>query len=143
MAYSAFLTYQLPGGLALSVEQQIAWCPTSGQFVNAERLPSVLELEQALTAVQSGDPQQLQQLEFVGRSADDETAELVQRIEWRRGRSSPPHCLECGCDSIISLPASNEFAHPATGEPVVVASTGFVSMERWVAKFTPEGLKQT
>ncbi|MDB5306890.1 MAG: hypothetical protein JWO38_1092 [Gemmataceae bacterium] len=141
VAYSAFLTYRLPDGSELPVDQQPAWCPVCMRFVLGERLPSVAELEQSLAAVQARDPQRLRMLTFVGRSVEDETAELGRRIGWRRGRVNPPRCLECGCDRILPLPPGNEFAHPATGEPVVVASSGFASTDRWVAEFTPEGTK--
>ena len=141
VAYSAFLDYRLADGSTLHVDQQPAWCPACGHFVLAEFIQTVAELEQSLAAVSSGDPERMRLLEFIGRSPAEEVAELTRRIEWRRGRVSPPRCLECGAVGVVPLPTSDRFAHPATGEPVALISSGFASMARWVAEFTPEGTK--
>jgi hypothetical protein len=141
VAYSAFLDYRLPDGSTLWVEQQPAWCPSCGHFVLAERLPDVVELKESLAAVQAGEPEKVRQLAFLGRSPDEQVAELTRRIAWRRVRRSPPRCLYCGSDRVLALPPGNEFSHPATGERVIVASSGFASMGRWVAEFSPEGIK--
>ena len=141
VAYSAFLDYRLPDGSTLAVDQQPAWCPTCGQFVLAERLPELAELEEMLAAVRGQEPEALRRLAVFGRSAEDKVAELTRRIAWRCGRRSPARCLHCGSDRAFAIPAGGEFAHPSTGERVAVVSSGFASMERWVAEFSPEGIK--
>lgn len=141
VAYSAFLSYRLPNGTELPVDQQVAWCPACVSFTIAERLPSVTELELSLSEVRSADPARLRWLAFLDRSPDDEADEITRRIAWSRGRRSSPRCLECGCDRILLLPEGDAFGHPATGEPVEVVGTGWASMARWVAKFTPEGVE--
>lgn len=137
VAYSAFLTYRMEGG-TLPVDQQPAWCPACLCFVLAERLPEVAELERSLAAVLGGERKQ--QLDVLGRSVEQEASELTRRIAWRRGRRSPPRCLHCGSDDVTPLPIANDFSHPATGERVVVTSSGFAVMRTWVAEFSPEGI---
>jgi hypothetical protein len=68
-----------------------------------------------------------------------ESGETELRINWRRNRTSPPKCLHCGSTNIMPIPDAKEFAHPITGERVVVAGCGFVSTDEWHAEFTPEG----
>ncbi len=141
VAYSAFLDYRLPDGSTLGVDQQPAWCRGCGQFVLAERLPEVAELDELLAAVKAREPETVRRLTVFGRSAEDEVAELTRRIAWRRGRQSPARCLHCGSGQIVALPSGGEFAHPATGERVTVVGSGFASMARWVAEFSSEGIK--
>lgn len=69
----------------------------------------------------------------------ERVAELRRCVEWRKGRRSPPRCLECGSIGPIPIPMSGEFAHPATGERVVVGSSGFADTVPWYAEFSPEG----
>ncbi|MGL6074990.1 MAG: hypothetical protein ACRC8S_12595 [Fimbriiglobus sp.] len=139
VAYSAFLDYRFADGSTLTVEQQPAWCPACRRFVLAERIPEMAELEDRLAAVRSSHSERRRLLTALGQSPAGEAKELIRRIGWRQGRVSPPRCLECGTAGVHTLPASKEFAHPATGEPVMLVSSGFASMERWVAGFTPEG----
>jgi hypothetical protein len=139
VAYSGFLTYRLSDGSELSVDQQPAWCPSCRTFVLGELVPSIEDILRSMEEVRSGDPKRMLLLKMIERSVADELAELSSREEWRRSRRSPPRCLECGCDQIVPLPGSKEFPHPATGEPVIETSSGFASMERWAATFTPEG----
>ena len=141
VTYSGFLDYRLPDGSTLGVEQQPAWCPACGRFVLAERLPDMDELERRMAEAKSGEPGLVRRLAAVGRAVQEEVAELDRRIAWRRERHSPARCLHCGSDHVTALPAMNEFVHPATGERVTVVGSGFASMERWVAEFSPEGIK--
>src|SRR5262249_6046634 len=69
----------------------------------------------------------------------DRVAELLRYLDWRRGRQSPPHCLECGAVDPIPIPASGEFVHPGTGERVVVGDWGWADTAPWFAEFSPEG----
>lgn len=143
VAFSAFLEYRLPDGSLLMVDQQPAWCPACGQFVLAERLSEVAELEAMLAAVKDQEPETVRRLAVFSRSAEDEVAELTRRLAWRRGRRSLARCLHCGSDQIVAIPTGGEFAHPDTGERMSVVSSGFASMERLVAEFSPEGIKLT
>jgi hypothetical protein len=65
--------------------------------------------------------------------------ELHRRLHWRRARISPPRCLECGSVEITPIPGSGAFAHPQTGERVVVSDSGWADTAAWFAEFSPEG----
>ncbi len=141
IAFSAYLNYRLADGSLIHVDQQAAWCKGCDKFVVAEYLPEVKELEKSLADLLAGDVKRVQRLDFVGRTAAEETDQLSRRIEWRRNRSSPPRCLECGSRKITPLPSDEEFAHPATGEKVIMGSMVFADMDWWDAEFSPEGEK--
>jgi hypothetical protein len=139
--WSAFIDYRLPDGSKLHVLQQPAWCPTCDRFVIAEEVPSVVAPQQEIARYRSGDSDTLQQWAFVsnGVPAAERVAELLRRVEWRQGRQSPPRCLECGAVSPVPIPMDGEFAHPRTGERVVVVSGGWADTAPWFAEYSPEG----
>jgi hypothetical protein len=138
---SAFIDYRLPDGTKLHILQQPAWCPDCDRFVIAELVPSVETLEEEIARYRSGDRDTLQQWAFVSNGAPvaDRVAELLQRVEWRLGRLSPPRCLECGAVGPVPIPANGEFTHPRTSERVVVGSSGWADTAPWFAEFSPEG----
>jgi len=141
VGYSAYLDYRLPDGSTLPVEQQPAWCPSCKHFVLAGRVPDDEELERRLAEAQAAAPEAVARLGLLGRSPEEEVAELTRRVAWRRGRVSPPRCLHCGSGRVAALPDGDEFPHPETGERVVVTGSGFADMEPWVAEFSPEGVE--
>jgi hypothetical protein len=141
VVWSAFIGYRLVDGTKLPILQQPAWCPACGGFVIAEEVPSVQALEEEITRYRSGDRATLDQWAFAsnGVPAAERVAELLRRVKWRHGRQSRPRCLECGAVDPVPIPISGEFAHPRTGERVVVGSSGFADTAPWVAEFSPEG----
>jgi hypothetical protein len=98
-------------------------------------------MEAEIARYRSGDAETLRNWAFVSNGAPVETrvAELLRYITWRKGRKSPPHCLECGAINPVPIPVSGEFAHPQTGERVVTGSSGWADTAPWEAEFTPEG----
>jgi hypothetical protein len=143
--FSAFIDYRLADSTTLPILQQPAWCPVCGRFVLAEEVPSVEEFEEEIARYRSGDRDTLQKWAFVSNGAPvgERIAELLRRVEWRRGRRSPPRCLECGAVRPIPIPMSGEFPHPRAGERVVVGSSGFADTAPWFAEFSPEGERLT
>jgi hypothetical protein len=139
--WSAFIDYQLTDGTKLHILQQPAWCPVCNRFVIAEQIPAVEALEEEIARLRSGDRDTLRTWAFVsnGSPVAERIAELLRYVEWRQGRQSPPRCLECGAVDPVPIPGSGEFAHPGTGERVVVASSGFADTAPWFAEFSPEG----
>ena len=139
--WSAFIDYRLADGSKLHILQQPAWCAACRRFVIAEEVPSVAALQQEIARYRSGDRDTLRQWAFVsnGVPAAERVAELLRRVEWRQGRQSPPRCLECGAVGPVPIPMDGEFAHPRTGERVVVVSGGWADTAPWFAEFSPEG----
>jgi hypothetical protein len=139
--WSAFINYRLADGSKLHILQQQAWCAACRRFVVAEEVPSVEALEEEIARYRSGDPETLRMWLFVsnGTPVADRVAELLRYVEWRKGRQSPPRCLACGMADPVPIPTSGEFAHPGTGERVVVGSSGFADTAPWYAEFSPEG----
>jgi hypothetical protein len=137
--FSAFLDYRLDDGSKLHVEQQPAWCPLCGSFVTAELLQAGDDMEREIGRLQSwlGDRQPRQAGQR--RMAEKSLAELKRRLRWRRSRVGPPRCLQCGSAEVVPVPGSGEFAHPATGERVISASSGFADTAPWFAEFSSEG----
>jgi hypothetical protein len=113
----------------------------AGDLSLPKKIPSVSELESEIAKLESDDQEALKVWTFVsnGQPLSARIAELRKRIKWRQTRSNPPRCLECGGFEIVELPATDEFPHPATGEPVVEVSAGWADTEPWYAVFSPEG----
>ena len=139
--WSAFIAYRLADGTELGIPQQPAWCPACSRFVIAEELPSIEELEEEIARYRTGDRNTLQKWAFVsdGSPIAQRIDELLRYVAWRQGRQSPPRCLECGAVDPIPIPMSGDFAHPRTGERVVVGNSGFADTAPWCAEFSPEG----
>ena len=125
----------------MHILQQPAWCSNCGRFVLAEEVPSVEQLEEEIAKFRAGTPETLRVWDFVSYGAPvvERVAELLRRVEWRWGRTSPPRCLHCGSVGPETVPMSGEFAHPQTGERVVAESNGWVDSAPWFAEFSPEG----
>jgi hypothetical protein len=143
--WSAFIDYHLVDGSKLPIPQQPAWCPACGRFVIAEELPTIEVLEAEIARYRSDEADTLQKWAFIsnGTPIQQRVVELLRYVEWRKERRSPPRCLECGAISPFPIPVSGEFSHPATGERVVVGSSGFADTATWFAEFTPEGVPLT
>jgi hypothetical protein len=139
--WSAFIDYRLADGSKLPVLQQPAWCAACQRFVIAEEVPSVEALQAEIDRYQSADPDTLGKWAFVSNGAPvaERVVELQRYVEWRKGRRSAPRCLECGAVDPVPVPISGEFAHPGTGERVVVGSSGWADTAPWFAEFSPEG----
>jgi hypothetical protein len=105
----------------------------------AERVESIDELQDEIERLRNPDDEESQMIAFIGTPVDERIAELESRIIWRQNRKSPAKCLHCGSTKIVPIPDAQEFAHPSTGERVVVAGRGFASTDEWHAEFTPEG----
>jgi len=138
---SAFVDYCLEDGISLHIRQQAAWCPHCRRFALAEDISSVEELEEELRRFRFPDSKTLEMWAFVSNGApiSEMIQDLERRIEWRKKRQSPPHCLECGGIGSVPVPGSGEFVHPETGEKVVVGSCGWADDGPWIADFSPEG----
>jgi hypothetical protein len=139
--WSAFINYRLADGTKLHILQQPAWCANCNRFVIAEELPSIEALEEEITSYRSNDRDKLRMWAFVSMDApvENRIAELSQYVTWRRGRRSPPRCLQCGSIDPVPIPMNGEFAHPRTGEKVEVGDKGFADTAPWFAEFSPEG----
>lgn len=138
--FSAFLDYLLEDGSKIHVEQQPAWCRACDSFVPAELLQPVEHLEREIARLQSWLSGRWVMPSGQRKRGKEMLAEVEKRLSWRRGRVSPPRCLQCGSIEVVPVPGSGEFSHPATGERVVSASSGFADAAPWFAAFSPEGI---
>lgn len=151
--FSAYLHYQLPEDSLLFVHQNPCWCFACDRFQVGKRIEALEKLESDITRLRRGDldPERYSDSEvdfeffltyYLGHEPiAEKIAELSTRIEWRRQRQSPPKCLVCGSTRIANvgrLPGE-EFTHPKTGERVIIAESGMMSVAAWHAKYTPEG----
>jgi hypothetical protein len=139
--FSAFFNYRLEDGNTLPVLQQAAWCPACRRFVIAEELPSLEALELEIEKYRSADKDTLLAWAFVsnGSPVEERIAELSRRVEWRMKRRFPPRCLECGRVGTITVPTTDGFSHPQTGEKVIVGESGFSDLAPCIADFSLEG----
>lgn len=146
--WSAFIDYRLPDGSKLHIMQQPAWCAACRRFVIAEEVPTVEWLQAEISRFQQPEFQQPDSEAFTiwafvsnNQPVAERIEELRRYIEWRQSRQSPPRCLECGSLELTLTPMDGEFAHPATGERVVVGGQGWADTGSWSAEFSPEGVQ--
>src|SRR4051812_39344424 len=80
--------YRLPGRRNLFIEQTLAWCPHCQNAVEAESLPELQELEQAVAQAEAAPEWLLENLKSFGRTLEQELDHLRERVGWRLGRKS-------------------------------------------------------
>lgn len=108
--------YELEDGSRLPVSTQPAWCPQCAAFVEAEFLPPT-------------DP-----------PADPPLSE--RRRAWLETRHAPPHCLDCGCDSVTVLSVWEETPSPCH-EGTIKVEPGMLSPPILLNRiYTPEGARK-
>jgi hypothetical protein len=93
--------------------QTAAWCRDCGDYVAAESVPSLQEIERELES-----------------SKDNDSATRWRLVkEWRLLRNSPPKCLACFSSNVDLIPSGfTETTHPVTGKLLHVGSVAFVDM---------------
>jgi len=139
--FSAFIDYRFADGSKLHILQNAAWCRDCDRFVITEEISSIQSLEIELGKTRSGQEDTIRIWQFVsnGEPVATRISELEKRISWRIARMNPARCLECGGFGVVALPGGDEFRHPNTDEPVIVASSGWTDAGPWRAEFSPEG----
>ncbi len=106
-----------------------AWCEDQRRIVESEELASVDVLEQLL-----------RERDEVGSDTDAEDpladlpGDLEREIEWRRQRTSPARCLECGSHNIVQesgdgLQEPPRLVHPGCGGLLRVSNLGMRESE--------------
>ncbi len=137
--------YQLPDGSKLDVHGSLVWCRQCQAFLEAEWLQSVPEIEQAVVAysdVNSAESQRVLQVSGVGDKAGflaEQLAERTTRLQWRRSRTSPPKCLECGTTDVADLGDGQEIASPCSPGTLIIELVGMCSTAFRNYFYTPEG----
>lgn len=125
-------SYRLSDHVRITVEQKYAFCKQCSQVVNAEYIPTLTELNAALTEfVEANDPAGIKFLE--------------EQIAWLKTRLSPARCLECGSSQIIFATVDEEtdtaiLEHPDCGGILFIRARGFELNRLWIF-YTPEGQK--
>jgi hypothetical protein len=141
-------SYEFADGQRLTIKSTFAWCSSCNDIVWAETMPGVSELQsqleettEDLAHITEGDEGdwRLQYHKWI--------KDLNLRIEWRKGRVSPPKCLQCASTSILSAnqlydePADNDYwrlEHPDCGGTIDIRSGGLSLNRLWLI-YTPEG----
>jgi hypothetical protein len=147
LLFSAFVEYRLGDGSTLHIDQQPAWCRRCREFLIAERIPSIDELEQTIAELETGKGPFIEfwELMFLDEKTDEnierEIAEYRKTTSWRRSRISAPRSLSCGSVEIDPIPLDGAFVHPETGERFIASGQGWAAAAPWVARFSPEGEK--
>ncbi|MBB5040451.1 hypothetical protein [Prosthecobacter dejongeii] len=82
----------------------LAWCHTCKKVVDAERVPTLRELEDHLESVRL-EPYAERKL-FAYWPPDEEIIVTQRYIEWRKNRVAPSRCFECGGHDVLFSTAS-------------------------------------
>jgi len=142
-------------GSKVSIQRTFVWCATCREVRWGEELADLVELERDFAATSSKNPAVLEELSFsVSRyqTLDEllasRTRELESRIAWRRIRTSPPRCLECGSMEITPLERSETRSgnekwtlreHTSCGGMIVVLEQMVLALDRRWFLYTLEG----
>lgn len=92
--------YCLSDGNELGLERRLARCHDCRGVVEADRLASLEEIDEAIQRTLDREPLLLEGLALISRTVDEELQELNLIRNWRLQRRSPPKCLECGSTAI-------------------------------------------
>jgi hypothetical protein len=139
------------------VETSLAWCHRCEKFVEAERLPTLAELELRVVELEKRAPEfptidakcEARLAELGKPMPSDLTqAALLRRcraaLAWRNSRKAPPRCLVCGSHfAIAMLPDTvKELAHP-TGNGMIAINGGHAAVSYFPGPvfFDSEGLR--
>lgn len=108
-------------GSSSRIATVIAWCHDQGQIVESEEVPSLELLESLLGEVEELVRRDTRQEELEDWPTPDE---LRREIAWRKIRSGPPRCLECGSTSLTQETTGRpgdlpRLEHPGCGGQLV------------------------
>lgn len=96
--------YQWPGIESseelLFVITRTCWCRTCSKVVQAEYVPSLEALERELVLIRSNAPDE-ERFFTVSGFDDEQTLEITDYIQWRKGRIAPSKCFECGEEALL------------------------------------------
>ncbi len=137
--------YLLSDDLKIEVRKWPVWCRECQAFSEGEHIQSVPELEQAVadySDINSAENQRVLQLSFIRDKAEfiaKRLAERTARLQWRRGRTAPPKCLECGTMDIVDLGDGQEVASPCSPGTLTIGGVAMCSTAFRNYFYTPEG----
>ncbi len=87
------------GDEVVTYDHSTAWCNQCDKISIVERIPTLEELYSEYDRL-------LSQIPDTNRNARwslDRIKELKKRITWRKARTAPPHCLNCGSADITHV----------------------------------------
>ncbi|TWU05850.1 hypothetical protein [Stieleria varia] len=143
--------YEFGDGSTLDLRPTMAWCVKCQDFVDAEWIASLQQIEDEL--VELRDPTSMRAEVFTSeeppfdkpvfrerrkRLYAEAIDEAERRVQWRSDRLAPPKCLQCGSTNVEFQGDGNEMT--VTGRGLVhVECTGMCSTDFLNWFFTPEG----
>src|SRR4051812_45438762 len=83
VGFTAFYEYRLQEGSKLRIHQQPAWCRVCGEFVTAEALRTVEDVEREIGQLQSWLGERKRRQAGQKKVAEEMLAELQRRLRWR------------------------------------------------------------
>ena len=132
--------YLMSGVGTLKLLLQLVWCRKCGDFSEAERLPSMEEIDARIATIRRwGEQFRMQGIPGEEKgSLKREMEELTLRRAWRHDRVTPPKCIKCGSLSFVLL---NEgvVANPTGSGTIEIRTVGMCSSDFNDWTFTPEG----
>ena len=137
--------YQLPDGSKLNVYGSPVWCRQCQAFSEAEWLQSIPELEQAVanySDVNSAESQRILQSDLIRDKSGYLAERLTEseiRLQWRRNRTAPPKCLECGTTDVMDLGDGQEITSPCSPGTLTIEWVGMCSTAFRNYFYTTEG----
>ena len=142
-------------GSTVTMDRTFVWCPACREVRWGEELVDLALLERDLAATLARDPEVMEELSFsvseyetLDKLLAGRTRELESRVAWRRIRTSPPRCLECGATNITPFVLSETEdgddrwtlrEHPGCGGIVTVLRRMVMALDRRWFRYTPEG----
>lgn len=142
-------------GSTVTIERTFVWCGACRAVGWGEQLADAAELQRELTAIEAREPSIVEEFSvLVDRHTSLEQVlsnhvrELGARIAWRRIRTSPARCLECGSTDILPLQRSETNSgndkwtlaeHPDCAGVITVLEELTLTLDRRWIRYSPEG----
>jgi hypothetical protein len=136
--------YRFASGQTDAIEQTPAWCDGCGRVECAERLPSLSEIEEQISAIEGGADWVQDWLAETERTAEEMLHQLQELKESWTNRHMPPKCLECGSTSIEVFPKDGSgslgtIAHRNCGGWLRAEWVGHALIRELAPEYSPEG----
>ena len=106
--------YLLPDQTIADVTQILSWCFSCNQFTDGELIRSPEEFQSILANCREEVPSPYIGVCETETMVDRFSQHIDRCLNWRRFRTSPPRCLDCGGTNIkpIHQPAGTPFVDP-------------------------------
>jgi hypothetical protein len=131
-------SYVLHSGILLPIKQIESWCRNCRNVVASELIPTIEDISREIAML--SDPSDKIHKCFGQSTIKEWFANEKLRLQWRKARTSPAHCLDCFSTNLTHI-MEDDIVDVDSGTKIHRVTTyGHASMNHEVfRRLTPEG----